>query len=272
MKPTDSHSVNTKIISKQKLTAPEQAAHMVKSPALSEYLSQNVAPISNVQADVVDSKLHSPTPESSTIMSSLNITTSKTNKSSEKIKPKKLDAQKSVVKPRTDSTKKTGNVVSISQTAVREMFEPLIAKPSTIVGSATRNALDTENGSQKADVAALIWNESFAISQQQLETCGEVSAIAAEATSRLSENMMNYANDALVETVEMSKRLFACRTASDLFTLQQHMSQKTMKRFFNESAKSTDLIFTAASKASEPLAETINGITSCVNKALKKQY
>lgn len=121
---------------------------------------------------------------------------------------------------------------------------------------------------QHANAAAKVMNESVAIGQEHMEALVEASHIAAEHTNKISDSIIEYANQTISNSVDMSKEFFNCRTASDMFDLQSRIMQTGMERFFDETSRLSDMIFDMASKTSEPISDQMTETTERLNNAV----
>ena len=193
------------------------------------------------------------------------------SKVAEKPKSKKIEVKKATPKSSFVAAKKSDNVVSLSSSAATDVFASTAEK-------VTKNVKDkvdalTLDGVKKiaenADRASRLLNESMCIRRNHMEACAEAGAVAAKCTTKLSEIMMNYVNDAMTDSVEISKSFFGCRTASDLFALQNRFRQSSVQRFLDESSRASSILFRMASEASEPFAERLSDVSDGVHKALK---
>ncbi len=109
--------------------------------------------------------------------------------------------------------------------------------------------------SKSADAATRSINEAVAISQDNLEAYVECGNIAADFTKTVSEEVYEFSNNLFAKNVELSKKVFACRTINDMFELQSKVFKTNIDGVFNEAAKISEMAFKMASKASEPLNE-----------------
>jgi phasin family protein len=243
-------------------------------------IATELAPVAK-QTDAFSAMTPS-TPASHTISPSHVLAQSMQNKGKVEIskhqglKPaEKADSKKSEMKRSVGTTKKSdrmsNNVVSISENAIRGAFtsgaNKMAESRETVVAVGLDGATHLARG---AETASRVWSESLSISRDHMEACAEASAIAVDCANRLSENMMNYANDAIAESVEISKRFFGCRTASDVFELQNKLAQSSVQRFLDESSRVSDMMFHMASKATEPFSEKLSDVPHRITSALKK--
>jgi hypothetical protein len=123
--------------------------------------------------------------------------------------------------------------------------------------------------SQGIEAATRLITEGFAISREQFEACVEASGIAAECAQHISESISESANIAISENVEHLKDFFNCRTASDVFSLQNRLAQLNMDIMFNNHRKVSEMLFNYSNKASEPFADKINDYSDRIGKIFK---
>ena len=272
------------------------AAHPLKSEALSS--TSIPAPV----AKSIESAATSPAGASLSLTNSGNNTVNPKNtvaqpKSSGAIKsPLATKAAKAPVKQavkkapeqQSKNDPALGNVVSISNTAVKELFSGADKVAKTVESTARNlnanvNAVSAKSSStiavgletarkmamQSADAITRVWGESVAIRQNHMDACTEAGTLAAEVANQLAENAMHFAQEAMAENVDISKSVFACRTASDVIALHNRLAQSNIQRFLNESARSSNLLFNFFSKVSEPFSETMAEAGKRVGKVLK---
>ncbi len=121
---------------------------------------------------------------------------------------------------------------------------------------------------KSADAAARSLNEAVAISQDNMEACVESGNIAAEFSKTVGEEVFEFSNNLFAKNVELSKKVFACRTINDMFDLQSKVFKANIDGVFNEAAKISEMTFKMASKASEPLNER----AAAASKRLRKAF
>lgn len=119
-----------------------------------------------------------------------------------------------------------------------------------------------------ADAATRSINEAVSISQGNMEACVESGNIAAEFTKTVSEELFEFSNNLFSKNVEMSKKLFACRTINDMFDLQSKVFKSNIDGVFNEAAKISEMAFKMASKAAEPINERAADASKRLRKTL----
>lgn len=122
--------------------------------------------------------------------------------------------------------------------------------------------------SKSADAAARSINEAVALSQDNMEACVECGNIAAEFSKTVGEELYEFGNSLFAKNVDLSKKVFACRTINDMFDLQSKAFKMNIDSIFNETAKISEMSFKMASKVTEPLNER----AADASKRLKKTF
>ena len=270
VKPAAAHPLKSEVLSSTSIpSALPKAIEATKTPQSPLNASLSLA---NPKPAVTQSKSSGPVNAQQPV--------AKATKPAIKQPVKKAPEQKTVNDPA------LGNVVSISNTAVKELF----SSPDKINEAAKITATAVEAGrnvaaksalpvfaglesarqiaAKGADTLSRVWGESVAIRQNHREACTEAGALAAEVANQLAENALHFVHETVAENVDISKSVFACRTASDMIALQNRLAQSNIQRFINESARSSNLLFNFFSKVSEPFSETIASAEKRVKKAL----
>jgi hypothetical protein len=179
-----------------------------------------------------------------------------------------------------------GNVVSMGNKVIKETEKEVrvnVQKTNASMNAAVKSSSDTGLGSvfsglenarkmaqHSADTLARVWGESMTLRQSHMDACAEAGSLAAEVASKLTESAMHYAHETMAENVDISKDVFACRTASDMLALQNRLAQSNIHRFLNESARCSNAMFNFISRASEPFSENLADAGKRVSDALKK--
>jgi hypothetical protein len=122
-----------------------------------------------------------------------------------------------------------------------------------------------QKGAQGATKAV---NEAVELSRENAEAAMECGNIAVGVSKNISAEIINYANKAFAQNVELSKQLFNCRTLNDMFDLSRKFFKSNLDGFFNESVKVSELAFQGASEISEPLNERLSDSTERFVKAV----
>lgn len=122
-----------------------------------------------------------------------------------------------------------------------------------------------QKGAQGATKAV---NEAVELSRENAEAAMECGNIAVNVSKNISAEIINYANKAFAQNVELSKQIFNCRTLNDMFDLSSKFFKSNLDGFFNESVKVSELAFAGASEISEPLNERFSESTERFVKAV----
>lgn len=152
--------------------------------------------------------------------------------------------------------------------ALKSLFGPAATDVQKLSEQAFGFGKDGADQFAKAtDAATKSLNESVALSQDNLEACVECGNIVADLSKAVSEELFEFGNDLFSKNVELSKKIFACRTINDMFDLQSKVFKTNIDSIFNETAKISEMTFKMASKASEPLNERAAEATKRLKKA-----
>lgn len=112
-----------------------------------------------------------------------------------------------------------------------------------------------ENLAKSADVVTKALSEAVEMSRENVETCIECANLSASLVKDVSAEVFESANKAFSDNVELSKDLFACRTLSDMFELQNRIVKNNIDSFFNQSVKLSGMVFEYSTEALEPINE-----------------
>lgn len=211
-----------------------------------------------------------------------------------KVAAKSVAKKSMPAKPMSQATQ--NKVVSMSNSVAKELFsatqdtaKTAVTKTQNIVSKAANTAQATakmmsENAApaalsglenartivkQSAGTMSRLWEESLVMRQNHMEACTEAGALASEVAGQLAENARHFAHEAIAESVDISKNIFACRTATDVLALQNRLAQNNFHRMINESARSSNLMFNFFSKVVEPFSETMADANKRMINALK---
>ena len=119
------------------------------------------------------------------------------------------------------------------------------------------------------DVATRLMNETFSISKEHVEACVEACGIVAECVQKINASVYDATNASISENVEHFKEFFNCRTARDLFSLQNQLSQINMKSFLSNQTKIQNILFDFGAKASEPFSDRLSDASDRITKIIK---
>ncbi|MBN8543376.1 MAG: phasin family protein [Alphaproteobacteria bacterium] len=111
-------------------------------------------------------------------------------------------------------------------------------------------------------------NEAVELSRENAEAAMQCGNIAVSVSKNISAEIINYANKAFAQNVELSKQIFNCRTLNDMFDLSSKFFKSNLDGLFNESLKVSELAFSGASEISEPLNERVAESTERFVKAV----
>lgn len=121
---------------------------------------------------------------------------------------------------------------------------------------------------KSAQGATKVVNETAELSRENAEAAMQCGNIAVSVSKNISAEIINYANKAFAQNVELSKQIFNCRTLNDMFDLSSKFFKSNLDGLFNESLKVSELAFNGASDISEPINERISESTERFVKAV----
>ncbi|MDX2112722.1 MAG: phasin family protein [Alphaproteobacteria bacterium] len=159
------------------------------------------------------------------------------------------------------------NVVRIGSSAMQEFFTTSAGeaqKAQEKIFSMGRE--QAEQLAKSADSMTKMMVESVAMSRDNIETCVECGNMTASFAKDMSAEMMESANKAFADSVEMTKAFFACRTINDMMELQNRAAQSMIDNFFSQSAKYSNMFFEYSSDTLEPINERIAEATEQFSK------
>jgi hypothetical protein len=110
--------------------------------------------------------------------------------------------------------------------------------------------------------------EATELSRENAEAAMECGNMAVTISKSVSSELINYANHAFAQNVELSKQIFNCRTLNDMFDLSSKFVKSNLDGFFNESMKVSELAFQGANELAEPVNERISKSTERLVKAV----
>jgi len=154
------------------------------------------------------------------------------------------------------ATEATENVVKIGGKAVKDFMSTSAQeaqKAQEKVFALSREG--AENFAKSADVVTKALYEVVELSRDSVETCIECANLSAALAKDVSTELFESTNKAFSDNVELSKDLFACRTLSDMFELQNRLIKSSVDNFFNQSVKLSGMMFEYSSEALEPINE-----------------
>lgn len=152
--------------------------------------------------------------------------------------------------------------------ALKGLFGPAAEEVQKISEKAFGFGKDgADQFAKSADAATRSINEAVALSQDNMEACVECGNIAAEFSKTVSEELFEFGNSLFAKNVDLSKKVFACRTINDMFDLQSKVFKTNIDSVFNETAKISEMAFKMASKATEPLNDRAAEASKRMRKA-----
>lgn len=153
------------------------------------------------------------------------------------------------------------------------MIKDILENSSKELGKVHEQALDmskaaAENLSRSADKACKAANEMASISRETVQACIESGNAYADYSKSLTEQMMRFNSELFSRNVEMSRKFFTCRSANDVFDLQNSIVTSTIESVLNESGKILDTAFDAQSKAADKLQKQAAEQANRLNKII----
>ncbi len=161
------------------------------------------------------------------------------------------------------------SVVNISSSAVKDLLANGASEAQKVQEKAFEMGRESaEHLSKSADALSKSLYEAISMSRDNIETMVECGNLTASLAKDLSNEMIEYANQAFSDNVELSKSVFACRTINDMVDLQNKIVKSSLDSFFNQSSKLSGMIFEYSSEAFEPINERFAEATEQMSKAL----
>ncbi len=111
-------------------------------------------------------------------------------------------------------------------------------------------------------------SEATELSRENAEAAMECGNMAVTISKSVSSELINYANQAFAQNVELSKQIFNCRTLNDIFDLSSKFVKSNLDGFFNESMRVSELAFQGANELAEPMNERLSKSTERLVKAV----
>ena len=158
------------------------------------------------------------------------------------------------------------NVVKIGSKAVKDFMASSAGEAQKAHEKVfAMGRVGAEKFAKSADVVTQALYDTVELSRDNVETAIECGNMSAEFAKDLSTEMFETVNKAFSDHVELSKDLFACRTISDLFELQNRALKNNIDNFFNESVKLSGMVFEYSQEALEPINERLAQVSEQVN-------
>ncbi len=161
------------------------------------------------------------------------------------------------------------NVVRIGSSAMKEFLSSSTGEAQKAQEKMFSMGRDqAEQFAKSADAMSKMMVESVAMSRDNIETCIEYGNMTASFAKDMSAEMMESANKAYSDNVEISKAFFACRTINDMMDLQSKAARNMIDNFFNQSMKYSNMFFEFSSETLEPINERIAQTTEQLSKSM----
>ena len=161
------------------------------------------------------------------------------------------------------------SVVKISSSAVKDLLANGASEAQKVQEKAFAMGREgAQQISKSADVMTKSLYEAISISRDNVEALVECGNLTASLAKDVSSEMIEYANKAFSDNVEISKNIFACRTINDMVDLQNKIVRSSLDSFFNQSTKLTGMVFEYSSEAFEPINERVSQATEQFSKTL----
>jgi phasin family protein len=178
-------------------------------------------------------------------------------------------AAKSTMSAMESTRNSAESVVNISSSAVRD----LLANGASEAQKAQEKAFEigresAEHLSKSADALTKSLYEAISMSRDNIETLVECGNLTASLAKDMGSEMIEYANKAFSDNVELSKSIFACRTINDMVDLQSRIVKSSLDSFFNQSSKLSGMIFEYSSEAIEPINDRFAQASEQMSKAM----
>lgn len=161
------------------------------------------------------------------------------------------------------------NVMKISGSAMRDFLSSSTEEAQKAQEKAFEFGRESaENIAKSADALTKVMHEMVGISRDNVETCVECCNMTAALAKDISGEIVECANRAFSDTVEISKEAFSCRTLNDVLELQTRVAKQTMDLWFNQSSRLTNMMFEYSTEALEPINERVAQASEQFSKAL----
>lgn len=103
-----------------------------------------------------------------------------------------------------------------------------------------------------SDASTRSLNDFMEQSRGSFEACIESGNITADMTRAFTNELFRVANETFSDNMEVSKEIFSCKTANDLYEMQNKAARNNLNHFFNQSSRFSDMFFQYMTDASEP--------------------
>jgi hypothetical protein len=125
-----------------------------------------------------------------------------------------------------------------------------------------------EHIAKSADVMTKVMHEVVGLSRGNIDACIECGNVTTGLAKEVSQEVIDYCNQAFSDSVELSKEMLNCRTLNDVIELQNRVMKHTLDNFFNQSMKMSTLMFEYATEAMEPINERISEASEQISRAV----
>lgn len=161
------------------------------------------------------------------------------------------------------------NVVKIGGNAVKEFLANGAGEAAKAQEKAF--AMSREGAQQfakSADAVTKLMYEAVSSSRENIEAGIEFGNVTASLAKDVSTEMLESANKAFSDGLELSKEFFSCRTLNDMVELQNRVVRSSVDNFFNQSVKLSSMFFEYTTEALEPINERVASASEQFSKAL----
>lgn len=128
-----------------------------------------------------------------------------------------------------------------------------------------------EKLSQSANAASQAAGEVMAICRDNVEACVESGNIAASIAKDVSEEVAEYASQAMNDAIAFNKELFACRTLNDVVEFQNKAIKNTFEGYFEQCSRLANNAFEACNEIAEPINQRVAETTDKVSKLMSQK-
>lgn len=161
------------------------------------------------------------------------------------------------------------SVIKISSSAVKDLLSNGASEAQKAQEKAFEIGRDSaEQISKSADAIAKSMYEAISVSRDNVDAWIECGNMTASLAKEISGEIVEYANKAFSDNVEISKDVFACRTINDMVELQSRIIKNSMDSFFSQSSKLSNMIFEYSSEALEPINERVTKASEQFSKTM----
>lgn len=161
------------------------------------------------------------------------------------------------------------SVVKISGNAVKDLLSNSASEAQKAQEKVFEMGRESaEQISKSADAMTKSLYEAISMSRDNVEAIVECGNLTASLAKDISSELVEYANKAFSDNVEISKNIFACRTINDMVDLQTKIMKSSFDSLFNQSSKLTGMLFEYSTEALEPINERVSQATEQFSKTL----